>query len=88
MAVATTTCEAVSIAGSQTPITPIAASIASAVIAARRPLMIQAIAKSPKSVTNHGVSTRNTRSGSSAYSTRKLPIGSVIPKTNDVGSCT
>ena len=87
-AVATSTCDAVSIAGSQTPITPIAASIRNAVIAGRRPLITKAIAVRPPSTTNQGVSTRNTRSGSSMYSSRKFPIGSVIPKTNEFGSCT
>ena len=49
---------------------------------------MNAIAPSPAIVTNHGISTRKTRSGSSAYSTRKFPIGSVIPKMNDDGSWT
>ena len=49
---------------------------------------MSAIALSPAIVTNHGSSTRKTRSGSSAYLTRKLPIGSVIPKMNELGSWT
>ena len=87
-AVATSTCDAVSIAGSQTPMTPIASSISSD--RDRRPPAADrnAIAASPAIVTNHGISTSNTRSGSSAYLTRKFPIGSVMPKMNDDGSCT
>ena len=88
IAVATSTWEAVSIAGSHTPMIPIASSISATVIAGRRPLVRNAIAASPAIVTNHGISTSNTRSGSSAYLTRKLPIGSVMPKMNDAGSCT
>ena len=57
-------------------------------IAGRGPLTSSAIAARPRIVTNHGISTSQTRNGSSAYSTRKLPIGSVMPKTNDAGSCT
>ena len=57
-------------------------------IAGRFPLTMNASAVKPASMTYHGVSTSNTRSGSSPYLTRKFPIGSVIPNTNDVGSCT
>ena len=77
-----------SIAGSHTPITPIANSISATVTAGRRPETTRAIAVSPAIVTNHGSSTRKTRSGSSAYSTRKFPIGSVIWKMNELGSWT
>jgi hypothetical protein len=38
MAVATSTCDAVSMAGSQTPMTPMAPSIASVITAGRMPL--------------------------------------------------
>ena len=68
----------------QTPMTPIAASISSTVIAGRRPLSTNAIAVRPPSTTNQGVSISTTRSGSSKYSSRKFPIGSVIPKMNEV----
>ncbi len=87
-AVATSTWEAVSIASAQTPITPIAASIRKAVIAGRSPLSTKAIAVRPPSTMNHGVSTSTLRSGSRRYSSRKFPIGSVMPKMNELGSCT
>ena len=57
-------------------------------IAGPRPLIDARDRDEPTSTMNHGVSTSKTRSGSSLYSTRKLPIGSVIPNMNDVGSCT
>ena len=85
---ATSTCDAVSMAGSQTPMIPIAASITRAVIAGRIPLSTNAIAVSPPSTMNQGVSTSSTRSGSSRFWSMKLPIGSVIWKTNELGSCT
>ncbi len=68
--------------------TPITSSIRNAVIAGRRPLITKAIASRPASTMNHGVSTSTLRSGSSMYSSRKFPIGSVMPKTNEAGSCT
>ncbi len=67
---------------------PIASSISTTVTAGRMPLTRNEIAPNPAIVTNHGISTSQTRSGSSAYLTRKFPIGSVIPKMNDVGSWT
>ena len=85
IAVATSTCDAVSIAGSQTPMIPIASSIAATVIAGPQAADDERDRGSPAIVTNHGSSTSKTRSGSSAYSTRKLPIGSVIPKMNESG---
>ena len=57
-------------------------------IAGRRPLIRYAINVSPPRVTNHGVPIRNPCKGSSALVSRKFPIGSVIWKTHDVGSCT
>ncbi len=75
-------------ARSHTPMTPMAASIKKAIRAGRGPLTTSAIAVSPPSTTNHGVSTSKTRSGSSRRSSMKLPIGSVMPKMNDAGSCT
>ena len=57
-------------------------------IAGRSPLSTKAIAVSPPSTTNQGVSTSSIRSGSRKYSSMKLPIGSVMPKMNEFGSCT
>ena len=88
MAVATRTCDSVSIASAQTPMTPISASIANVVIAGRRPETTSAISVSPPSVVNHGASTRNPCSGRSSFVRMKLPRGSVIWKTQVVGSCT
>ena len=88
MAVATSTCEAVSMPGSHTPITPIAASIRSAVIAGRIPLSTKAISVRPPRVTNHGDSTSSRRSGSRKFVRMKFPIGSVILKMSESGSCT
>ena len=57
-------------------------------IAGRSPLSTKAIAVSPPSTMNQGVSTSTLRSGSRRYSSRKFPIGSVMPKMNEFGSCT
>ena len=67
---------------------PISASMANVVIAGRRPETTNAISVSPASVVNHGASTRNACSGRSSFVRMKLPTGSVIWKTHDVGSCT
>ena len=68
--------------------TPISASMRNAVIAGRRPEITKAISVSPASVVNQGPSMRNACSGSRRCTRMKLPIGSVMWKTNDVGSCT
>ena len=88
MAVATSTCEAVSIAGSQTPMMPIRASIRKAVIAGRGPLRTYAIAVRQPSTTNQGVSISRFWIGWSRRSRMKFPTASVMPKTNVVGSWT
>ena len=86
MAVATSTWEAVSMPGSQTPMTPIAASIRSAVTAGRIPLSTKAIRVRPPRVTNQGDSTSRRRSGSRKFVRMKFPIGSVIWKISELGS--
>ena len=65
--VATSTWDAVSIAESHSPITPISASIRSVVTAARRPLTTSAISVTPIRITGHGVSTRKFRNGTRPY---------------------
>ena len=85
IAVATSTCDAVSIAVAHSPITPIAPSRTNAHTAERSPLSTNAITVRPRSVTGHGVSTKKLRSGSSPCWTMKFPIGSVMWKTNVVG---
>ena len=63
-----------------------AASITKVVMAGPMPLKTKAIAVRPARITNQGLSTSTMRSGSSMYSSRKFPIGSVIPKMNELGS--
>ena len=72
--VATSTCDAVSIAELHSPITPISASIRNVVIAERRPLTTSEISVIPISITGHGVSTRKFRNGTSPYWTMWSPI--------------
>jgi hypothetical protein len=86
MPVATSTCEAVSMAGSQTPMTPIRASMRNVVIAGRSPLSTYAIAVRQPSTMNQGVSISRFWTGWSIFSRMKLPTGSVMLKTNEVGS--
>ncbi len=82
------TCESVSIASAQTPMKPMRASMKNVVIAGRSPEITKAISTSPASVVNQGPSTRNACNGRRSCVRMKLPTGSVIWKTNDVGSCT
>ena len=84
IAVATSTCEKVSIASGHSPRKPISANISAVVIAGRRPLSTYAIAISPASVMSQGVSTRNVSSGWSMCATRKFPIGFVMSRKRKV----
>ncbi len=87
--VATSTCENVSIAFCHSPTTPISANMAAVVTAGRMPLRTNAIAVSPASVTNQGVSTRKVSSGCSMYVTRNVPSGFVMSLNRKVvGFCT
>ena len=88
MAVATSTWEAVSIAGSHTPMNPISTSIRNAVIAGRRPLSTKASAVAQPITMNQGVSISRFWTGWSSFSRMKLPTGSVMPKMNELGSWT
>ena len=89
IAVATSTCEKVSIASCHSPIAPISANISAVVTAGRSPLRTNAIKVRPASVMNHGVSTRKVSSGCSMCATRKLPSGFVRSLNSQVvGFCT
>ena len=86
--VATSTCDAVSIAELHSPITPITASMRNVVIAERRPLTASEISVIPSSVTGHGVSTRKFRKGTSPYWTMWSPIQLVTRNSAVSGFCT
>ena len=88
IAVATSTWDAVSIAGSQTPMIPIASSMSASGDRGSQAADDQRDRREPGDRHEPRHLHQEHAHGSSAYSTRKLPIGSVIPKMNDAGSCT
>jgi len=83
-AVATSTCEKVSIAVAHSPMNPTMKNISAAMSAGRKPLSRYAIRTSPTNVAGHGVSMKKLRSGWMPWRTMKFPVGFVRSRKRNV----